>query len=208
MGVDALVIGIPKHRLGHWTPIAPKSVLRAATGPVFCIPEGIQPASHHIPRFRSVLIASDLSDLANEAILPAYGLVAGGGQAHLCYVHQQEQPVAKVTVAGVPALSAQQRRTIETKLQSQVPAEAAEQGIGTYVSVLEGQSVSAEILQAAERLDVDAIALASHGRTGIGRLLLGSVAEEVARNSPRPLLIVHAKTGDRRAGAGGVRLSS
>jgi nucleotide-binding universal stress UspA family protein len=199
MGVDALVIGIPKHRLGHWTPIAPKSVLRAATCPVFCIPEGIQPASHHIPRFWSVLIASDLSDLANEAILPAYGLLAGGGQAHLCYVHQQEQPAAKGAAVGIPVLSAPQRRTIEARLQSQVPAEAAEQGIGTYVSVLEGQSVSAEILQAAERLDVDAIALASHGRTGIGRLLLGSVAEEVARKSSRPLLIVHAKTGDVRA---------
>jgi nucleotide-binding universal stress UspA family protein len=96
-------------------------------------------------------------------------------------------------------LAAAHRQTIEAKLRSQVPAEAFEQGIGTYVSVLEGQSVSAEILQAAERLDVDVIALASHGRTGIGRLLLGSVAEEVARRSSRPLFIVHAKQGDGRA---------
>ena len=192
MGVDALVIGIPRHRLGHWTPIAPKSVLRAAMRPVFCIPERLQPPTHQIPRFRSVLIASDLSELAKEAILPAYGLVAGGGQAHLCYVHQQEQPVAKRTTVGIPALSAQQRKTVESKLQSQIPAEAAEQGIGTYVSVLEGQSVAAAILQAAERLDVDVIALASHGRAGIGRLLQGSVAEEVARHSSRPLLLIHA----------------
>ena len=98
-----------------------------------------------------------------------------------------------------PALSVQERETIEAKLRSQVPAEAAEHGIGTYVSVLEGQSVAGEILQAAERLDVDAIALASHGRTGIGRFLLGSVAEEVARKSSRPLLIVHAKAGDGHA---------
>jgi nucleotide-binding universal stress UspA family protein len=195
LGVDALVIGIPKHRLGHWTPLAPRSVLRAATCPVFCIPEGLQPPAQHIARFRSVLIATDLSALAKEAILPAYGLLAGGGQAHLCHVHQQEQPVGKETVAGIPALSAQQRETIEAKLVLQVPAEAAAQGIGTYVSVLEGHSVAAAILQAAERLNVDVIALASHGRTGIGRLLLGSVAEEVARKSPRPLLIVHAKTG-------------
>ena len=82
LGVDALVIGIPKHRVGHWTPVSPKSVLRAAKLPVFCIPEGIQPAERHIPRFHSVLIASDLSDLAREAILPAYGLLAGGGRAY------------------------------------------------------------------------------------------------------------------------------
>ncbi len=199
MGVDALVIGIPKHRLGHWTPIAPKSVLRAATRPVFCVPEGIAPSVHHIPRFRSVLIASDLSDLAHQAILPAYGLLAGGGQAHLCFVQEQEQPVAGGAVSMKRSLTAEERGTIEAKLRSQVPTEAADHGIGTYVTVLEGQSVAGEILQAAERLDVDAIALASHGRTGIGRVLLGSVAEEVARKSSRPLLIIHAKTGDARA---------
>ncbi len=193
MGVDALVIGIPKRRSRHWAPIAPKSVLRAATVPVFCIPEGIQPPAHHIPRFRSVLIASDLSALAKAAILPAYGLLAGGGQAHLCHVRQQEQPLAAGTPAGIPALSPRQREAIEARLESQIPAEAAEQGIGTYVSVLEGPSVAGAILQAAERLDVDVIALASHGRSGIGRLLQGSVAEEVARRSSRPLLIVHAE---------------
>ena len=199
MGVDALVIGIPKHRLGHWTPIAPKSVLRAATRPVFCIPEGIQPASHHIPRFRSVLIASDLSDLAKEAILPAYGLLAGGGQAHLCYVHQQEQPIAKGTVAGIPVTLGP--ATADDRSQAAITgSRRGRRARNRNVRLGVGGAVgSAEILQAAERLDVDAIALASHGRTGIGRLLLGSVAEEVARKSSRPLLIVHAKTGDGRA---------
>jgi nucleotide-binding universal stress UspA family protein len=88
---------------------------------------------------------------------------------------------------------------IESKLRSLVPAEAAERGIGTRVSVLEGEFAAGAILAAAERLDVDTIALASHGRTGVGRLLLGSVAEEVARKSSRPLLIVHAKPRDGRA---------
>ncbi len=192
LGVDALVIGIPKHRLGHWTPISPKSVLRAARLPVFCIPEGIQPAAQHIPRFRSVLIASDLSDVSRAALLPAYGLLAGPGQAHLCYVSEQE-PSAARPMQLPPPLSERQRGEIEDKLRSLAPPEAAERGIATHVSVLEGTSVTGEILQAAERLDVDAIALASHGRTGLGRLLVGSVAEEVARRSSRPVLIVHAR---------------
>jgi len=198
IGADALVIGIPKQRLGHWTPIAPKSVLRAATRPVFCIPDGLYSSTHHIPRFHSVLIASDLSDLAKEAILPACGLLSGGGKAHLCYVREEAQAQDRGTTAAKPALSAQEREALEAKLQAQVPGEAAEHGIQTSVSVLEGQSAAEEILQAAERLDVDAIALASHGRTGIGRLLLGSVAEEVARKSARPLLIVHAKAANGR----------
>jgi nucleotide-binding universal stress UspA family protein len=200
LGVDALVIGVPKHRVGHWTPVSSRSVLRAAKLPVFCIPEGIQPAERHIPKFRSVLIASDLSDLAREAILPAFGLLAGGGEAHLCYVHQQEQATARPMPTS-PRLSDRERAVLEEKLRSEVPGEAAEHGIGTYVSVLEGDSAAGEILQAAERLNVDAVAIASHGRTGIGRLLLGSVAEEVARKSTRPLLLIHAK-GSGHSGVG------
>jgi len=59
--------------------------------------------------------------------------------------------------------------------------------------------VASAILQAAERLDVDVIALASHGRSGLGRLVQGSVAEEVARRSSRPLLLIHghAEEGDQ-----------
>ncbi len=192
LGVDALVIGIPKHRLGHWTPISPKAVLRAAKLPVFCIPEEVQPAERHMPKFKSVLIATDLSDLAREAILPAYGLLAGGGEAHLCYVREREAVTPRPMPAG-PRLSDRERTELEGKLRSEVPPEAAEHGIGTYFEVLEGESVAGEILQAAERLNVDAVAIASHGRTGIGRVLIGSVAEEVARKLTRPLLLIHAK---------------
>jgi len=45
-------------------------------------------------------------------------------------------------------------------------------------------------MQAAERLRVDAISLGSHGRGGLARALLGSVAEEVVRRSTRPVLVV------------------
>jgi nucleotide-binding universal stress UspA family protein len=196
LSVDALVIGIPRHHFGRWTSITPSSVLRSASLPVFCIPEGIQPEDHHIPRFRSVLIASDLSDLAREAILPAYGLLAGGGRAELCYIHERgrKEGIGDPAYNQEPALSGHERAALEAKLREQVPPEGAEHGIATRISVLEGEPVAAAILQAAERLDVEVIALASHGRTGLGHLLLGSVAEEVAKKSSRPVLIVHART--------------
>lgn len=47
-----------------------------------------------------------------------------------------------------------------------------------------------EIVQYAERDDVDAIVMGSHGRSGISRLLLGSVAETVLRRAPVPVTIV------------------
>jgi nucleotide-binding universal stress UspA family protein len=49
------------------------------------------------------------------------------------------------------------------------------------------------INQAAEELDVDLLVMATHGKTGVTRMLLGSVAEHVVRASKRPVLIIPAK---------------
>ena len=47
--------------------------------------------------------------------------------------------------------------------------------------------------------DAGIVVLGSHGRTGLGRAVMGSVAETVARHSERPVLIVNAHTADRAA---------
>lgn len=193
MKVDAVAVGVPRHRFRHWTPIELKSLLRCAGLPVFCIPEGIQPPERRMARYRTVLIASDLSDVAREAILPAYGLLAGGGRVELCHVHPTAEAPLVDHDGASPPLSEAQRADLAARLEHEVPPEAAEHGIATHVSVLEGGSIATAILQAAERSDADAIALASHGRSGVGRWLLGSVAEEVARRSSRPVLLIHAK---------------
>ena len=51
-------------------------------------------------------------------------------------------------------------------------------------------SAIGSILETVKRLDVDLIVMATHGRTGLSHTLLGSVAEEVVRYSPVPVLIV------------------
>jgi nucleotide-binding universal stress UspA family protein len=53
----------------------------------------------------------------------------------------------------------------------------------------EGDPVSA-ILRKAEGTDCDLIVMGTHGRTGVGRLLMGSVAEQVLRRAPCPVLTV------------------
>ena len=47
--------------------------------------------------------------------------------------------------------------------------------------------------RAAARLNVDAIPLGSHGRSGVPRAILGSVAEAVVRHAKRPVLIVPSR---------------
>jgi nucleotide-binding universal stress UspA family protein len=51
-----------------------------------------------------------------------------------------------------------------------------------------------EIIGAAAELDADLVVLGTHGRTGLRRLLLGSIAERVGRDCPCPVLTVREKT--------------
>ncbi len=60
--------------------------------------------------------------------------------------------------------------------------------------VVEIGNPSELIEKAAEDLDVDLIAMATHGRTGVSRFFLGSVAEEVVRTSKRPVLTFGPET--------------
>jgi nucleotide-binding universal stress UspA family protein len=55
--------------------------------------------------------------------------------------------------------------------------------------VLHGSDVADELVRYAERLPASLIAMASHGRTGVRRVALGSVAMRVVRHSPCPVLV-------------------
>ena len=66
-------------------------------------------------------------------------------------------------------------------------------GLPRHVTVIDGGRAADAILQAAERLVVDEIVLASHGRGGAARSLLGSVSRAVVEQSRRPVLIVPSK---------------
>lgn len=50
--------------------------------------------------------------------------------------------------------------------------------------------VHSEIVEFVKKNDVDLIVMATHGRTGIHRLMLGSVTEKVVRESPCPVLVI------------------
>ena len=64
-------------------------------------------------------------------------------------------------------------------------------GVKTQVEVLPGEP-AAQILTAAERENVDLVAMMSHGETGLSAFERGSVAEKVLKHSPRPVLMVRA----------------
>jgi nucleotide-binding universal stress UspA family protein len=134
---------------------------------------------------KTILHPTDFSETSAHALRMAYQVAQDYG-ARLILLHAVEPPVyygefgATFTAADEYAESARER------LLALVEPEA---GVDVETLMVEGIA-SPEILRLAEERSCDLIVIGSHGRTGLGRVLMGSVAEEVARKSPCPVLIV------------------
>jgi nucleotide-binding universal stress UspA family protein len=86
---------------------------------------------------------------------------------------------------------------LQKQLWSLVPAAAEPHGIVTRTSVLEGRPPSEKLLQAADRLGVDALVLGVGHRGGLARALMGSIVDSVISHSSKPVVLVPAPRGDR-----------
>jgi nucleotide-binding universal stress UspA family protein len=198
---DLLIVGA-HHRHGlsrlFARSVAERLAHLAARTPIVCVPSA-RPGSAERPSARAaavpciltVLAPTDLSDIGNAAIPHAYALLRGtGGVVELVHVHEHGLPKPAYAYDEPARITKAERAAIEKKLRALVPAEADALGITTHVSVIDGGKAAETIVQAAERLNVDAISLASHGRGGLARVLLASVAEEVVRRANRPVVVV------------------
>ncbi|PTL36557.1 hypothetical protein CLG94_04210 [Candidatus Methylomirabilis limnetica] len=155
-----------------------------------------------IPRYRKLLVTTDFSPLGNGAIPHAYAILAErGGTVTLCHVTEVHGPPNPLYAHYSPwsGLSGQERaelrKTLLRSLEALVPEEARVEGmVATEVRVVETPLLVHEaICQEATALEVDLIVMASHGHSGMARLLLGSVAEHVLRSADRPVLIVRSR---------------
>lgn len=81
--------------------------------------------------------------------------------------------------------------TAEANLSIKSASEVfAASGISAQTSVMEGQAVYKSILEAAASCDADLIVMGSHGRKGLEKLVLGSVAAQVLSHTHLPVMIV------------------
>lgn len=81
------------------------------------------------------------------------------------------------------------RRERAENLLEEYAQKARDQGLEVETVVRVGKPAR-EILEVAEDRDIDHIVMGSHGRSGVGRVVFGSVAETVTRRSPTPVTIV------------------
>lgn len=179
-GVDLIVMGT-NHRRGVGRPssVAAVTLHHGRTSvAVVPVPDGELFAPDEVPRLRRVLIATDLSPVSNFAIPFGYALLGeSSGEVYLLHVRGK-------TKSGANELD------VAAQLRSLVPTRGVPAGVVTRTQVVEHPEPSRAISQAAERFGVDVVCVASHGRSGLRRAMLGSVAESVMRESRRPVFVV------------------
>ena len=141
-----------------------------------------------------VVFAYDGSELAKLAIDEAARQLGTGRDALVVTVWQQFE-VGFVPSDGVEldaGKTAEVRKAAErTAADGAALAERA--GFSARSAAIEAAPPWKAIVDVAEEHDGSLIVLGSHGRKGLGSILIGSVAEAVAAHSPLPVLIVHRR---------------
>jgi nucleotide-binding universal stress UspA family protein len=141
--------------------------------------------------YRKILVPLDGSKVA-EGVLPHAKALAYSVGAELILLTVGANPLDYAfSDPGVAQSAMQEQEDRSKQYVTGIENELKSAGFKTS-NLLRVGSVAEVILGVAEELQVDLIAMSTHGRTGPARWLLGSIAERVVHNSKVPVLLIRA----------------
>ena len=141
-----------------------------------------------MPATANILVPLDGSDLAEGAVDVAVDLARpAGGKLTLFIAAEPEAAQALYAFADSEGIT---RAMAANAYLSQVADRVRERGVEVTQTSSDGTTVAGEIIDRAAAEGATMIVMTSHGRSGIGRWLLGSVADKVARSASVPVVIV------------------
>ncbi len=147
-------------------------------------------------RVRKILVPMDFSASAQRALELALDLAKKAGPAHLMLVHGYYVPpeIEAFAPDRVPSylnmLSEQASKDLEQSL-------VALQDAGVSSEYLaEPGTPDHVIIKVAADMGADLIVMGTHGRTGVPRFALGSIAERVVQTAPCPVITVKDEPGE------------
>jgi len=144
--------------------------------------------------YKKMLIPLDRSELA-EVVFPHAEEIAGRLGLELVLIHVASQEEHDRTSIYKPYLDRVAEILLNRAHYVQRSAGAVDgKATARVQSVLTAGHPAEEILRYTEQNDVDLILMATHGRTGISRWALGSVADKILRRSNVPVWLIRAKT--------------
>jgi nucleotide-binding universal stress UspA family protein len=171
-----------------------EKVVRATARPLTLIrAKGDTPDMHAKGILKKILVPLDGSK-EGEVVLPYVEEVASKLGAAISLLQVIDVGYATVAVEGYSYLLYAERQMESFKQYAQsylskVANRLNQKGVATSVIVRPGKAAD-EIVRYTEEFHTDLVAMATHGRSGVGRWVFGSVAEKVLYEGDTPLLLV------------------
>lgn len=148
---------------------------------------------------KTIVVGTDFNELATAALRFAGGLAARSGAELIVVYADTFEPPVEFTAAQLSEIAEaieRSRKAAAEELKANV-ARYVPQGVAWRAIVADGLPAAA-ISAVADAEGADFIVVGTHGRGGLQRLLLGSVAEALIRDAHVPVLTVHSTDGVRR----------
>ena len=168
-------------------------VVRYASMPVWLVrPDNGEMTLEPAPPINRVLLALDGSDRAEASIEWARRVGAEGAE----YTLLQVVPPPHAVSPYLPQLVQETKERLEEARQhaedylKRVEDRLRQESVRVHSDVVISDAVAGSIIGAAEKERSDLTVITTHGRTGLGRVLLGSVADKVVRGAHGSVLIV------------------
>jgi nucleotide-binding universal stress UspA family protein len=177
-----------------WLGSVADGLVRQSHAPVLLERPHAPPAHRPAPsQMQHILIPLDGSALAESIIEPAVTL---GAPLGACYtlLHVLDPLLlvgaAPLLYTAVPDVERERERELSAaRYLDGVAARLRERGLNVTTRVVLSPSPAPAILEQAHEAGVDLIALATHGRSGLARVMLGSAADKVVRGAEMPVLV-------------------
>ena len=147
--------------------------------------------------YRNILIATDGSELANKAVVHGLDLAKAVGAKVTALIVEAPFNVFEVPASRINVMTEAFRAHAATvkqhagKVLGEVAAAAQKAGVACDTVQIEHEQPYQAIIDTAKSKGCDAIVMASHGRSGISAVLLGSVTNKVLTHTNIPVLVVH-----------------
>jgi len=141
--------------------------------------------------YKRAIVPLDGSALA-ETIIPFLIEIAGplDMSVVLLRVLEPQMPMVVEGSGSVMLDDVEARRGDAEEYLAPLAVALRTRGVAVETAIRRGQPVSDEIVAAAREAGADLIAMTTHGRSGLGRLLFGSVAEALLRQAPVPVFLL------------------
>lgn len=137
--------------------------------------------------YERILLPTDGSRSAKHAATHGLELAAAtDAEVHLLSVINDSSlgPDVRSMVSG------SESEKVATEVMDDTVSRASELGVSSVVEHIEHGSPSEKILSSIDEYDIQAVVMGTTGKSGVDRILLGSVAEETVRNAPVPVITV------------------